>query len=69
MISQEKSYDVICARYQAMLKSNNNFPYENQRCRNATEMEATLEEFENVDKTLIPNKGERKNEQSNQEAP
>ena len=62
MISQEKSYDVICAQYQAMLRSNNNFPYENQRCRNTTEMETTLKEFENVDKTLIPNKGEKQND-------
>ena len=54
MISQEEKYDVICARYQAMLRSNNNFPYENQRCRNATEMEATLEEFKNVDRTFVP---------------
>lgn len=54
MIIQEEKYDVICARYQAMLQSNNNFPYENQRCRNAAEMERTLEELKNVDKTIVP---------------
>ena len=54
-LKSEKQYKLISARYQAMLQSNNNFPYENQRCRNAVEMEATLEEFKNVDRTLNPN--------------
>ena len=58
-LKSEEPYELISARYQAMLESNTNFPYENQRCRNATEMEKTLEELKNIDKTIIPNKGER----------
>ena len=54
-LKSEEQYKLISARYQAMLQSNNNFPYDNQRCRNATEMERTLEELKNVDKTIIPN--------------
>ena len=53
-LKSEEPYKHISARYQAMLQSNKNFPYENQRCRNATEMERTLEEIKNVDKTFVP---------------
>ena len=54
-LKPEEPYELISARYQAMLQSSNNFPYENQRCRNAAEMKRTLEELKNVDKTIIPN--------------
>ena len=54
MNKDKDPWNVACARYQTMLQTNNNFPYENKRSKNAAEMERTLEELKNVDKTFVP---------------
>ena len=64
MKDDKEPWNVVCARYQAKLQTNNFFPYENKHSRNATVFEQTLEEFKKTDRILIPNKGV-KNEHSN----